>query len=253
MPKAGKSFSDFQKLSEKFNDGLKTFSGVRRNLACSKEPNHMKTSQLLTLLSLTAASSVATAAQHTFTVTNTNPTGLGSLSMAITDPNGIPNIDADTPDVIVFAIPTSDAIATRRPAFSRSRPHSGCRSPPIQSSSMATQERRQAEHARDRRRRRSSHRAERRQRHERILRAGFSRRKQGSTVRGLIINRFTTGLSTEAGGIKVLGNFLGTDSAGLSALGNGSGIVASSDGGHQIGSPCRPTATSSPATATDSS
>ena len=59
----------------------------------------------------------------------------------------------------------------------------------------------------------------------------------GSTVRGLIVNRFTTGINLEGGGVKVLGNFLGTDSAGATALGNGAAIIAPSDGGQQIGSP----------------
>ena len=58
-------------------------------------------------------------------------------------------------------------------------------------------------------------------------------------MRGLIVNRFTTGINLEGGGVKVLGNFIGTDSAGATALGNSAGIVAPSDGGQQIGSALR--------------
>ena len=45
------------------------------------------------------------AAADTFTVTNTADSGTGSLRKAITDANSHANIDADTPDLIAFAIP----------------------------------------------------------------------------------------------------------------------------------------------------
>ena len=48
---------------------------------------------------------VGGAAADTFTVTNTNDSGAGSLRMAITDANAQPNIDLDVPDRIAFAIP----------------------------------------------------------------------------------------------------------------------------------------------------
>lgn len=48
---------------------------------------------------------VGSAAADTFTVINTDDSGAGSLRMAITDANAHANIDADTPDIIAFAIP----------------------------------------------------------------------------------------------------------------------------------------------------
>jgi len=65
----------------------------------------MKPSQLLTLI---AACSITSAAADTYTVKNTNPSGVDSFSQAVMDANGHPNIDADTPDLVVFAIPASD-------------------------------------------------------------------------------------------------------------------------------------------------
>ena len=44
------------------------------------------------------ACSIGTAVADTFTVKNTNPSGADSLGQAITDANGHPNIDVNTPD-----------------------------------------------------------------------------------------------------------------------------------------------------------
>ena len=60
------------------------------------------------------ACSIGTAAADTFTVKNTNPSGADSLGQAISDANAHANINLDTPDMIVFAIPTSDP--NRNPA-----------------------------------------------------------------------------------------------------------------------------------------
>ncbi len=59
----------------------------------------------LLLLSSLALLLVRTGAADTFTVTNTDDSGTGSLRMAITDANAHPNIDLDVPDIIAFAIP----------------------------------------------------------------------------------------------------------------------------------------------------
>jgi hypothetical protein len=48
---------------------------------------------------------VGAAAADTFTVTNTNDSGPGSLRAAIMEANSHPNIDLDVPDIIAFAIP----------------------------------------------------------------------------------------------------------------------------------------------------
>ncbi len=45
-----------------------------------------------------------------------------------------------------------------------------------------------------------------------------------SVVRGLVINRFFDGILIDSGGIKIEGNFLGTDPSGLGDLGNARGV-----------------------------
>ena len=60
------------------------------------------------------ACSIGTAVADTFTVKNTDPSGTDSLGQAIIDANGHPNINMNTPDMIVFAIPASDP--NRNPA-----------------------------------------------------------------------------------------------------------------------------------------
>jgi len=197
----------------------------------------MKPSQLLTLI---AACSITSAAADTYTVKNTNPSGVDSFSQAVMDANGHPNIDADMPDLVVFAIPASDP--NRDPAtgvFTIALPtglqvvtdpvvidgytQSGAKPNTLATGSDAV-----------------------------LLielnggsamsgftGVDFAADGAGSTVRGLIVNRFTTGINLEGGGVKVLGNFIGTDSAGATALGNSAAIVAPSDGGQQIGSALR--------------
>ena len=52
----------------------------------------------------------------------------------------------------------------------------------------------------------------------------------GSTVRGLVINRFS-GRAIDVsggGGNRIVGNFLGTDVAGVTGLGNGTGVRVTS-------------------------
>ena len=67
------------------------------------------------LLALLALCSLNTAVADTFTVTNINDSGAGSLRMAITDANAHPNIDGNTPDIIAFAI-AGTAVKTIAPA-----------------------------------------------------------------------------------------------------------------------------------------
>ena len=62
----------------------------------------MKKHSLIAFLALCFVGRVAA---DTFTVTNTDDSGTGSLRKAITDANAHANTDADTPDIIAFAIP----------------------------------------------------------------------------------------------------------------------------------------------------
>ena len=74
----------------------------------------------------------------------------------------------------------------------------------------------------------------------------FKAGSAGSTVRGMVINRFANtngfaaaGITINTNEITVLGNFVGTDPAGATALGNAAGIFSGGfvPGGNQIGSP----------------
>ncbi len=65
--------------------------------------------------------------------------------------------------------------------------------------------------------------------------AGLSLNHPNSVVRGLVINRFSNeGLNIDGGGVKVEGNFIGTDATGTTALGNGIGVYAE-EGDNTIG------------------
>lgn len=64
----------------------------------------MKSHPLFTVL---AVCSIATAVADTYTVTNTNPSGPGSLFQAISDADAHPN-SIGVPDTIAFDVPFTD-------------------------------------------------------------------------------------------------------------------------------------------------
>ena len=199
------------------------------------------------LVSLLIIASLGSVAADTFTVTNTNATGAGSLVQAVADANAHPNIDADTPDIIDFDIPASDpnrdpatGVFTITPVFPALAPivdpvvidgytqgsSTGTTSDDAKPNTLAVG-------------------------NNAILLielngistngvAGIDFRTggDGSTLRGLIINRCSgNGIAINASKVKVLGNFIGTDSTGATALGNGVGINSTGNGGNQIGTP----------------
>ena len=204
----------------------------------------MKTNLFVALL-ITAG--LASASADTFTVTNTNASGAGSLVQAVADANAHPNIDADTPDIIAFDIPTSDpnrnpvtGVFTITPVFPALAPivdpviidgytqgsSTGTTSDDAKPNTLAVG-------------------------NNAVLLielngtsaggvAGVEFRAGGddSTVRGLIINRFNgaKGVAISASNVKVIGNFLGTDSTGMIAMGNQWGVNSTGNGGNQIGS-----------------
>jgi CSLREA domain-containing protein len=66
----------------------------------------------------------------------------------------------------------------------------------------------------------------------------ITRRARDSTLRGLVIHHFSTGIYlNETYGATIEGNFIGTDVTGNVALGNGSGIGALYGGSNVIGGP----------------
>ena len=202
----------------------------------------MKTNLFVALLII---SSLRSAVADTFTVTNTETSGAGSLAQAITDANGHPNIDLNIPDIIAFDIPVADP--NRNPAtgvFTISLPAGlPVLSDPVtidgytQGSGTVTT----SDDAKPNTLATGNNAVLLIELNGTSASTGFSGvdfrvGSEGSTVRGLIVNRFTTGVSLIAGNVKVLGNFIGTDSAGAVSLGNSSGIISSGAGGQLIGS-----------------
>ncbi len=163
---------------------------------------------------------VGAAAADTFTVTNTNDSGPGSLRMAITDANSHPNIDLDVPDMIAFAIPGAGVhtitLASVLPSITDPVVIDGYTQSGASENTLAVGD-------------------------NAILRVelsgadltgtaiGLDLAGGKSTVRGLVINRFGTapGSFSGSGGIRmasddniVAGNFFGSNAAGDAALAN---------------------------------
>jgi hypothetical protein len=200
------------------------------------------------LVTLIALCFVRTAAADTFTVKNTNTNGADSLVQAVADANAHPNIDADTPDIIAFDIPASDpnrdpvtGVFTITPVFPALAPivdpvildgytqgsSTGTTSDDAKPNTLAVGDNAvllielNASSTGG------------------VAGVEFRAGSEGSTVRGLIINRCNgcKGVALGAGKIKVFGNFLGTDSTGTVAMGNQWGVNSDGNGGNQIGSP----------------
>ena len=167
----------------------------------------------------------ATAGAQTFTVTNTNDTGAGSLRQAITDANAI----AGQTDTIAFNIPGSGvqtiSPASALPTLTDPVIIDGYTQPGASANTLATG-------------------------NNAVLLIelngsgagaganGLTISSGNSTVRGLVINRFSASglLLQTGGGNTVAGNFLGTNVAGTAALGNGAfGLNIVSSPNHTIG------------------
>jgi hypothetical protein len=198
---------------------------------------------------LSLAISMHFAAADNYPVTNTSDSGPGSLRQAITDANAHANIDVNTPDTISFAIPNSDpnrnvttGVFTITPSFpglpritdpvvidGYTQTGSSANTLAVGDNAVLLIELNGASAG-----------------------GGFGGVSGlevdggggGSTFRGLIINRFTNfgkGIVIFENNVKVLGNFIGTNSAGTAALGNDGGVATSGGfggvgGGNQIGS-----------------
>ncbi|HVF70078.1 MAG TPA: hypothetical protein VM940_00535 [Chthoniobacterales bacterium] len=175
-------------------------------------------------------------AADTFMVTNTSDSGDGSLRKAITDANQHPNLDANTPDFITFAIPGagvhSIAPSTALPAITEPVVIDGYTQPGTSPNTLAVGD-------------------------DAVLLielngANTSGQAIGlditggeSTVRGLVVNRFGTGPNPffGSGGIRVAsdnnviaGNFFGCNAAGNAAAANfGFSVHVSSGANNRIG------------------
>src|SRR2546423_1433421 len=170
---------------------------------------------------LAAAFSVGTAAADTYPVTNTNDSGAGSLRQAIIDANGHSGLDN-----ISFNIPGSGVRtitpATELPVITSPVTIDGYTQPGAGANTLASG-------------------------NNAVLlielngasvgHSGsgltFGSNAPGSTVRGLVINRFAGhGILVQSNGNTVAGNFIGTNASGTGALGNsldGISVQASSN------------------------
>jgi len=166
----------------------------------------------------TAAASLSAA---TFTVTNTNDAGPGSLRQAILDANANPGLDT-----IAFAIPGA-GVHTITPATSLdsvtspvlidgyTQPGASPNTDPVATNAVILIEldgTTAVSTGID------------------LLGAGAA----GSTVQGLAINRFQQGIVVRGGatGCVIRGNFLGTDPTGSVARPNGTAVEIGNDDGH---------------------
>lgn len=158
-----------------------------------------------------------------FEVVNTQPTGFGSLTQAILDANDNPG-----PDRIVFNVPGTGVRTIRPPtaglpAIIESLEIDGFSQPGARPNRLATG-------------------------FDGTLLIqvdavgggtganGLTLAGEGfSTVRGLIITRFSAGVFIDSSSNVVAGNFIGVAPDGLTAVGNGSGIVTGRASGSRVG------------------
>ena len=192
----------------------------------------MKAASLFVLIALC---SVGQLTADTFTVTNTDDSGNGSLRKAITDANAHANIDADTPDLIAFDIPgggvctiapTSALPAITDPVVIDGYTQSGASANTLNVGDNAV------------------FMIELNGANVGGTAIGLDLDAGKSTIRGLVVNRFGTnpGASIGSGGIRlasddnvVAGNFLGSNVAGDAALPNSYGVSIDSGMGNLVG------------------
>ncbi|MDP9099993.1 MAG: hypothetical protein M3N48_13540, partial [Verrucomicrobiota bacterium] len=189
----------------------------------------MKNGFRISLVTTCIVAGLATVAlANTYTVTNTNDSGAGSLRQAINDANAHPNSPANTPDTIAFAIPGSGvqtiAVLSQLPTVTDPVIIDGYTQSPCASNSAPC-----------------SHPNTLADGDDAVLLIELSGSSApgnptgllitagNSTVRGLVVNGFRNngdqggfGIWLDTNGSNIVaGNFIGTDPTGLSARGNG--------------------------------
>ncbi|CAN5547219.1 hypothetical protein BH10ACI3_BH10ACI3_16850 [soil metagenome] len=180
--------------------GVATFSGLRINNAGNGYTLNA------TAFDFPQVTSSAFDIISPFVVKNTNDSGAGSLRNAITTANttpGIQTISFNMPGTAPFTIVAATGLpsitepliidGTSQPGFAGS--------PVIEIDGSST-----------------------------IKEAGFNITGGGSTIRGLVINRFLIGIAIDTGtGNVIAGNYIGTDTAGALSRPNSVGIFVQSD------------------------
>jgi hypothetical protein len=181
------------------------------------------------------ASSVHFAAADTFPVINTADSGTGSLRKAITDANAHANIDANTPDLINFAIPgvgvQTIAPASPLPAITDPVVIDGYTQPGASANTLSVGDN-------------AVLLIELNGANTTGTAIGLELTGGKSTVRGLVINRFGAGPGTfvGSGGLRlasdnnvVTGNFFGSNAAGTAALANVYSVTVDSGANNRVG------------------
>lgn len=181
------------------------------------------------LAALAVAITSATAPAATFTVTTSNESGPGSLRQAILDANAQPNLPADQPDRIEFAIPGVNVhtitLSTPLPAVTDAVAIDGYTQP-------------------------GSHPNTRSIGDDASIRVelngaslsgnsavGLQFAAANCTLQGVVVNRFAgSGITlTKSGATRITGCFIGTNAAASAALGNGTGVNVSDSAGAVFG------------------
>jgi hypothetical protein len=183
----------------------------------------MKFATLLILLTMAVCSSISVSGA-TFTVTNTDDSGTGSLRQAILDSNASVGVF----DTITFNILPPDEVhtitpVTQLPFITDPVVIDGYTQPGSKANMLAADDNATLLIELNGASTFASHGL--------VINAG------GSTVRGLVINRFSSSgiYMLTHGGNTVTGCFVGTDPEGTAALPNGEGIVVQSGDGNNIG------------------
>jgi hypothetical protein len=165
-------------------------------------------------ISVLALSLAVPLSAATFTVTNSDDAGAGSLRQAILDANGNPGLDTIAFDIPGAGVHTITP-ATSLPAISEpvtidgyTQPGSSENTDPVATNAVLLIELDGSVAPGD----------------------GLVISSGGSIVRGLVVNRWETGIRAQTfGGNTFRGNFIGTNASGTAALGNQSAISAAGE------------------------
>jgi uncharacterized repeat protein (TIGR01451 family) len=157
---------------------------------------------------------IMTTPASTFSVTNTNDSGLGSLRQAILDANSNPGADAISFNISGSGTQTITPLSqlpliTAAVTIDGRTQNPGSATPPIEVAGASAG----------------------------AGINGLTLTGGNSTVRGLVINRFdSNGIELSGSGDIIDGNFIGTSATGIGGQGNGAtGVLINSGSGHVVG------------------
>jgi hypothetical protein len=184
----------------------------------------MKTTKILSLVTLIAGNYVSLAYAGTIVVTNTNDSGTGSLRQAITEAENLPG-----PDSIVFNIPVTDPSYNSTTGVWTIQPATEL--PYLESDSTVIDGVTQTGNQGDK----NPQGPEIEINGSGLLENGIVINGSCNIIRGLVINRCKfAGINIQNHYNWIKGNYIGTDASGVVRLPNGDGIVISGLAKHNI-------------------